>query len=117
MEVCQVLHHTISEMYVRGRVSVTYVTRNGLAAVARYGLEFTRRCKTVLVRECQLDGKPEVDGYNVSVAQFSQEELYVAISISGPAERVILRSLKVQMSRDRLPIAFNKATGSSILER
>lgn len=68
MEVCQVLPRAISEMYIRGRVSVTYVTCNGLVALW-IGI-YTSVKSVTLVRECQLDGRPEVDGYNVPMAQF-----------------------------------------------
>lgn len=68
-----------------------------------------------LIRECQLDAS--IEGRWIQCTDgpvCARETLHVVISILGSA-RVILRSLKVQMSRDRLPIGFIKVTGSFIL--
>ena len=80
MEVCQVLRRAISEMYIRGRASVTYVTCNGLAGVTlRIGIYTPRKIgnsRSRMLARC-FDRRPEVDEYNVPMAQFAQEELYM----------------------------------------
>lgn len=56
--ICQVLRRTISEMYIRERASVTYVTRHGLAAtvVRPSSWDLHAAVKSVtLVQACQLD--------------------------------------------------------------
>lgn len=111
MEVCQVLRRAISEMYIRGRASVTYVTCNdGLAAPSRHGLGFTRRGKIGNSRS-RIPARWKARGRRVQCTDgpvCAKRNLHSVISILGSA-RVISRSLKVQMSRDRLPIVFNES--------
>jgi len=100
-------------MYIRGQASVTYVTRNGLAAL-RIGILHAGKIGNT---RSKAPARWKARGRQVQCTNgpvLARETLHVVISILGNT-RVILRSPKVQMSRDRLPIAFNKATGSSIL--
>lgn len=55
--ICQVLRRSISEMYIRGRASVTYVTRYGLAAHRRAPSSWDLHAvkSVTLVWACQFD--------------------------------------------------------------